>query len=623
LGIFFDRAQKKGIIQFIPQGQHQEPVSREMQDTLEALKVLKHYPYSESIFPEGYGPHEITQSILTVKKQFDHLLEEQLTLKTEIVRISPLGDFSLSEIQAIEEQSKKKVFFYSTKRGKEAELPEDFILVNTDHELDFYMQLSNQELQVTGLNLITIHTSLSDLKFRLQEVKELIKECENEFKTFAPFTDFLRESLIIETNNYELISAKKSVGHIVDGSLFSVEAWVPKKKANQLLTIVGQMSVHFEEIRIEEHDKIPTYMENVGMGKVGEDLVHIYDTPAHDDKDPSRWVLFAFCIFFAMIVSDAGYGFIYLALGLFLKFRYPKAKGSFKRTIFLINMAASFTVGWGVLTGSYFSISMTPNQVLSKYSLSSYLVHKKADYHFAQKDDVYDEWVVRYPDLKTVDSSHDAIMGAVELAKGKEVYKMQAEFTDNILLELSLLIGIIHISLSFARNIPKAWAGIGWIFFMIGGYLYFPSFLNATSMMNFLGIISKPLSKMIGGQLLIGGASLAIILAVIQHRLKGLAEILASIQVFADVLSYLRLYALGLAGMIMAATFNDLGRDIGFVIGALVTISGHITNIVLGIMGGVIHGLRLNFLEWYHYSFSGGGKLFHPLALLKGKWNHH
>jgi V/A-type H+-transporting ATPase subunit I len=55
--------------------------------------------------------------------------------------------------------------------------------------------------------------------------------------------------------------------------------------------------------------------------------------------------------------------------------------------------------------------------------------------------------------------------------------------------------------------------------------------------------------------------------------------------------------------------------DAGLFFGALIIALGHVTNITLGIMGGVIHGLRLNFLEWYHHCFEGGGKKFNPLKL--------
>ena len=116
--------------------------------------------------------------------------------------------------------------------------------------------------------------------------------------------------------------------------------------------------------------------------------------------------------------------------------------------------------------------------------------------------------------------------------------------------------------------------------------------------------------------LMSGGFGLAVLLAIIQNKLLGLAEIANVIQVFADVLSYLRLYALALAGAIMGETINEMSSAMPFVVAVILMIAAHAVNMALGIMGGVIHGLRLNFLEWYHYSFEGGGKPFKPLKLI-------
>ena len=100
---------------------------------------------------------------------------------------------------------------------------------------------------------------------------------------------------------------------------------------------------------------------------------------------------------------------------------------------------------------------------------------------------------------------------------------------------------------------------------------------------------------------------------------NGIAElffvVMAAVSVFADILSYLRLYALGLAGGIVAGMANELSDKFPFVIAAIIIVLSHGVNILLSIMGGVIHGLRLNFLEWYHYSFEGGGRPFSPLSL--------
>jgi V/A-type H+-transporting ATPase subunit I len=67
----------------------------------------------------------------------------------------------------------------------------------------------------------------------------------------------------------------------------------------------------------------------------------------------------------------------------------------------------------------------------------------------------------------------------------------------------------------------------------------------------------------------------------------------------------------------MAVTFNEMAANAGVFFGFFILLLGHTVNMTMGIMGGVIHGLRLNFLEWYHYSFEGGGRLFHPLKFYK------
>jgi V/A-type H+-transporting ATPase subunit I len=152
---------------------------------------------------------------------------------------------------------------------------------------------------------------------------------------------------------------------------------------------------------------------------------------------------------------------------------------------------------------------------------------------------------------------------------------------------------------------------------MIGGFLYFPKTLNATSILNFTGLISKETAYAWGFQMIWCGMGLAFVGAFLQKKWGAFHEMMNVIQIFGDVLSYIRIYALALAGMMVASTFNAMGESAGLFGGVLIIIAGHMVNVILSIMGGMIHGLRLNFLEWYHYCFEGGGRLFNPLRLRK------
>ena len=132
-----------------------------------------------------------------------------------------------------------------------------------------------------------------------------------------------------------------------------------------------------------------------------------------------------------------------------------------------------------------------------------------------------------------------------------------------------------------------------------------------------MGIVSKETAYAWGIQMIWCGMGFAFIGSFLQKKWGAFHEMMNVIQIFGDVLSYIRIYALALAGMMVASTFNAMGQSVGLFGGIFIIIAGHLVNVALSIMGGMIHGLRLNFLEWYHYCFEGGGRLFNPLRLRK------
>lgn len=621
---FFSRAQQKGIIEFIsPHGKKLAEVPIEIQHLLNAMKILRKLPVKKAYEGEGDLQYadEIAQRILGLKAEVERLSEEKRLLEAEIVRVAPFGDFSLEDIDYIERTGKCEIQFFCMKTAKShlANIGDEVMYISSDYDLDYFIAINKEPRSYPDMIEMRIDRPLGELQMHLGFVKESLHQIEAELKGFAGHLDFLHEALIERLNDYHLTAAKKDLIYPIENSVFAVEAWVPSNKTNVLYSIIDGMAIHCEPILIEEYDRIPTYMENKGSSRIGEDLVKIYDVPATTDRDPSGWVFWFFALFFAMIVADGGYGLMYLGLCLYLKFKYPNLHGSAKRFLQLATILSTSCVVWGILTSAFFGIQISPKSWLGKMSIMQYLSVKKADYHLAQHDDVYQFWVSKYSNLAQVTSGQEFIDTAV-VQKGHHLsYEALDAFSDSILLEFSLMIGVIHISLSLLRYLWRHWAGIGWVTFMIGAYMYFPLILKATSLIHFMGIVDKPTGEAIGLQLIYTGIAIALFLALLQKRLKGIGEVATLIQVFADVLSYLRLYALGLAGAIMAETFNDIGISVGLFLGVLVILVGHSVNIMLGIMAGMIHGLRLNFIEWYHYCFDGGGRLFRPLMRLKTK----
>jgi len=527
----------------------------------------------------------------------------------------------MDDIHAIEKDGKRVVQFFCMKseRAREISLPPEVIYISTEYDLDYFVSINKEWTKYPKMIEILIDRPVQELTKRLYEVDEKVAGLESDIRSFSNALPFLQSALLDLLNAFHLSITKHDAATLFENTMFAIEAWVPETKVKALLGLLSGLEVCTEEISIESHDQIPTCMENKGMGRVGEDIVNVYDTPSHTDKDPSKWVLVFFALFFGMIVADAGYGLIYLLMGLYFKYKYPNMNSLGRRFIKLVLILASTTIVWGASTGAFFGIEIGPNNPYRKFSFLHVMASKKAEYHLEQKDDVYEEYVKEFPAVATATDGHDFLVKAASDKFGKIKYTALSVFYDNILMEISLLVGIIHISLSFIRYMRRNWAGFGWILFLWGGYLYFPKMLNATTIANFMHIIDKRAAYAWGEYILYTGIGLALLAAVIQKRWGALHEVMNIVQIFGDVLSYIRLYALALAGMMVASTFNDLGVSVGLIGGIGVILFGHLTNISLSIMGGVIHGLRLNFLEWYHYSFEGGGRLFNPLRLKKSK----
>lgn len=625
LDLFFERAQESGFIEFIaPSTKKTGEYPSEIHNLLVALKILKKLPLRkkyEGLWEIPYANY-VAKRVIELRDEVEKFTEEKRLVEAEIHRVAPFGDFTMEDIDFIERQGKRKVQFFCTKAGEPhpSSYSDEVIYISTEYDLDYYISINPETVVYSDMIEMRIDRSAAELKNHLQFIKEAIHDLEVELKSYAGHIDFIYEILLEQLNTFNLSHAKNDVTHpLHTNSLFSVEAWVPKSKEGLIHTLLEGLSVHSERIKIDEGDKLPTHIENSGLNVLGEDLVKIYDIPATSDKDPSGWVFWFFALFFAIIVADGGYGLLYLATAVYLKYKFPSIKGSSKRLLKLFTILSCFVVGWGVMTSSFFGLRIDRNSFLGTISPLQYLVTKKADYHLKQKDDVYHFWVRDYPTIASAKSGDEFLNLAVKNRGSAKIYEAKDAFADNILLEVSLILGVIHIALSFFRYLFRNWAGLGWIALMVGGYLFFPIKLHATSIFQFTGLVTPDVARQMGLQLIYTGIGLAVVLSLIQRGLKGLGEIMNLIQVFADVLSYLRLYALALAGSIMASTFNDMGAAIGLLGGFVVVIAGHGVNILLGVMAGVIHGLRLNFIEWYHFSFEGGGRLFKPLKLLKSE----
>jgi V/A-type H+-transporting ATPase subunit I len=616
---FFAKAQEQGIIHFIDKKSLSvKQVPQDSENIAKAIKVVRGLPTTDQEETDRYDlSSEIAKQILALKENIDRLLEEERVIRLEMSRVEPFGEFSLEDINYIRREGHRLVQFYCAKMGlaEKLDLPDEVLYVASANGLDYFIAFKTKEKQYPHLIEMIIDRPWGVLNKRHQEILSELHLCETQLKEYAKYNTFLHHALINSLNEHHLQQASHFVQMpLEEGMIFSVEGWVPVNKEPLLEQLVSGTNIHAEEIANDPTDVAPTYLENTGAARIGEDLVHIYDTPSNTDNDPSPWVLVFFALFFSMIMGDGGYGLILLMVALYIHNKKLKMSKSSKRALDLVTILSFSLIAWGVLTTSFFGMTIAPDSPLRKFSLMSWLVEKKVEYHVQRHDETWQEWVKNYPQLATASDPTEFLMQAhTKSSNGLVSYDAYNKFADNIMIELALFVGVLHIIISMLRYIRRNPQNIGWVIFLVGAYLYTPVFLGATSIVNFAFGVDKYVEAENGLYLMYGGAILAVIIALFKQKWLGLLEATVVIQIFGDVLSYLRLYALGLSGSLLTATMNEMAASVPLVFGILILIFGHVVNLALSIMGGVIHGLRLNFLEWYHYSFEGGGKVFNPL----------
>lgn len=618
--IFFQKAQELGVVEFISKEPKPLEAPHEIQLFVDALHILRQMPPVEELpATEFHSANVLARHIVERQHELEHLREQVRVLQNDISRIDVFGDFSLDTVRQIETETHRVIQFFFAKANQElpAKNRPEVIYVGSQYGLDYFVSINRERTSYEGLIEIIIDRSLGELQEKLADVHKSIDEYETELARLTHYKKFLKNELIRALNTSHLEEAQERVRPLLDGDVFAVETWIPKNKIALIKKLADELDLYMEKIAVEKEDKIPTYLENKGISRLGEDLINIYDTPSHSDRDPSTWVFISFALFFSMIVADAGYGLILLGISLYLFYKFRKKGGLGKRVIKLSMYLSIGCIIWGVFTASFLGIEFPIGGTVKKFSLINWMVEQKAAYFLEKKPPSYEHLIKEYPEAAKAKTPNELLTSVIRKEDTGESYVIYNNFQGNVLIEIVIFIGTIHIMLSFLRYVDKNWSAIGWITFMVGAYLFFPSILGAVSLIHYIFHIPYEFGTMIGKYILFSGLGLVVILAIAQKKLAGVGEVMHVIGVFADVMSYLRIYALSLAGMIMAATFNRIGTSIPIYIGIFIILAGHAVNITLALMGGVIHGLRLNFIEWYHYSFEGGGKKFNPLKLIK------
>ena len=278
-------------------------------DAREALQYLHDSPVRRRALRhvEKVDYEAVVREVLEVRDRSRALAEEREQLRKWIADLEPWGDFELPDWA---QEGDLRFWFYivplyQMERMTAVDLP--WRVVARDHRFAYVVVMASD--QPTGMPVPPVQLeprSLSKLRQRLEQVERDLEELDYRRIGLTLYTDVLRETL----DEADDRAARQQAARLVleEDHLFAVQGWAPEARAAALRQFGAD---HGLAVTIEPpgpQDKPPTLLANPPALRGGEDLVSFYMTPAYRMWDPSKVVLFAFALFFAMIIADAGYG---------------------------------------------------------------------------------------------------------------------------------------------------------------------------------------------------------------------------------------------------------------------------------------------------------------------------
>lgn len=552
-----------------PESQSLENVADQIFLSEIALQKIQSFPRLEQHNSENIL-HTVNH-IVQESECLDICEDELALLIQEMERFSFLGNFDINDLNKLKERG-IHITLYEIDSNKISSIPE-----NIEYAIVGESQKNNKVIAVVNYGkMVTL--DLEEFKlpaYSLHEFQEIVKkkkaQClsiRQSIADYSTYAEHITRNLIYlkSLRDFELVRA--GVGSA--GQIMFLQGFCPFDKVD-ILRKVAKKNGWGLLVKDPEPDVTPpTLIRNPGWIQIINPVFTLINTvPGYREFDISFFFLIFFSVFFGMIIGDAGYG-ILIFLSTILIHNKSADKIKSKNLFYLMYVLSTTTIIWGALTGNWFGIESLTH--ITPFRL----------------------FII--PDLN--------------------VYKLQAQ---RIVMNICFYIAAVHLSIAHILQIFKnmkiwntfvntGWVMMIWVMFFVarnqilgtplpGFFLYL--FILSFVLIFFFSFLDKSPNQSFA----------EVVIANI---------ILSIINTFADTVSYIRLFAVGLATLAVAQSFNNIALDVGFgsFIAALGSIAillcGHLLNIALAAMAVIVHGIRLNMLEfsshvgntWSGYSYT-------------------
>ena len=570
---FLEKLQEVGVMDITrslkPVDEKSEKLSTRAEIYRKALGHLKDVVKADD---PGQKPDDFAVEVMETVHDKEAIEAELPQLYKDVEERKPWGQFDAKSFDRLKENG-LKLHFYKAK-AIEPEWKEQFAIseISKVEGYSYFVVVSDNEegYDFPLKELPAPETDYAAIEKQIAEREAQVKQKEQRLAQLKWHEPVLQAELDKTLTKLDLHLAQVSGEKAAEDYLTVFEGFAPSASEPALRDMLEKENVFYIEEKAKVDDNPPIKLKNNKFVSMFEILTDMYGRPKYDEFDPTVFISIFFMLFFAFCMGDAGYGLVLILGSLALK----KKLGNIAPLGITLGIATTII---GVLFHTFFSTDML-------------------------------QW------------------SWIPEAVKKCMVPTQIAGYDGTMI-LALLVGIVHLCLALivktyqstkVKGFANSLGTWGWTLLIVGGVI-----VGGLALM---GVIDNEVTKWV--VIILGGLSaLGIFFLNDLHRNplmnfgSGLWDTYnTATGLLGDVLSYLRLYALGLAGAKLGEAFNAIGLQalgdggVGWVWFILIVVIGHVLNVAMCILGAFVHPLRLNFLEFFKNSgYEGSGRKYKPL----------
>lgn len=547
--------------------EHQEALSgyqleerrEEVEVLTRAIHILKEFsPEGNTEFRETSDWREVVNTVLELSGEVDHYTGTIAKRQGQITQWEPWGDFDLQSIKALGQKG-ISVRLMEVPVGKKSNIPGHIVLekIFSRGGTDYCVVLFKGKADLPFAVVPLPEQSLKEMWALQEQEQKKIADAQKKITEHVGYLSFLERTLLKCENILKFEEVQRGMKE--EQELALLKGYCPEDACVEL---EKKSKAEGWGLLIEDpaaDDRVPTLLRNpkwANLSKPALDMIEIL--PGYQERDVSAVFTVFFTLFFGMLIGDAAYGIIF-ACATFFAHRKLKNRVKDPTPFQLMYLLTGFTILWGVLTGTYFGQQWLPSPVRP---LVPWL-----------NDSLHIQW-------------------------------------------LCFTIALVHLSIARAWKVKikfpdlTALSEVGWLLIIWGMYFLANMF-----------VLNMPFPKFAGWFFAIGIPLALVFMVPLKEFTQKVPQeiipfVLSVVAAGTDIISYIRLYAVGLATVAVADAANAMPAALpAFGLGYFFMIFLHILNMILATMAILVHGIRLNVLEFSgHLSLEWAGFKYSPFS---------